>query len=196
MFVFDVTKWVPKFIMQDRNGRAIAKAIEAALQIMNDTIRQGVDCISNFDTMPEWRLDELAWETNCLYDYNADVEAKREWIKNAMPMYRLYGTPEAIYKYLGKYFENVILEEAWEYGGEPYHFRVTVDGEWTPGSVAWARRAINTAKNVRSVLDSMAAGFECIAALNIQDEILSRFAYPMCAQDQWAGIWPPSENTE
>ena len=111
MFTFDVTRHVPRFILQDKNGYAVAKAIEAAVQIMNDTIQQGVDCVLNYDTMPEWRLDELAWETNCLYDYNADLETKRRWIKNAIPLYRLFGTPQAVYQYIGSYFGAVDLEE-------------------------------------------------------------------------------------
>jgi phage tail P2-like protein len=194
MFTFDVTKWVPKFILRDKNGYAIAKAIEAAMQIMNDTIAEGVACIADYDTMPEWRLDELAWETNCLYDYNADVETKRQWIKNAIPLYRLYGTPQAVYKYIGSYFDNIDLEEAWEYNGDPYHFRVTVEGEWTPENEAWARRAINTAKNVRSVLDSLRIGCKCFVGITADGRVLGRFRYPMTGPEQWAGRWP-QENT-
>ena len=37
MFTFDITKWVPRFLLNDKNGYALAKAIEAALQMMNDT---------------------------------------------------------------------------------------------------------------------------------------------------------------
>ena len=141
MFKFYVSRFVPKFILADKNGHAIAKAIEAAMQYMNKAIDTGVKCIYDFDTMPEWRLDELAWETNCLYDFHADVEAKRAWIRRAIPLYRLYGTPAAIYEYLDGYFDDIDVEENWQYGGDHYHFRVTVDGTWTPENEAWARKA-------------------------------------------------------
>ena len=190
MFRFDVEKWVPKFLMADKNGYAIAKAIETGIQIMNDTIEKGVDCIDDYDTMPEWRLDELAWETNCLYDYNADIEAKRKWIRDALPLYRIFGTPQAIYKYISGYFDSVDLEENWIYGGKPYHFRVTVEGKWTPENEAWTRKAIGTAKNVRSVLDSLRIGNKCFLALMAEGEVLARFNYPMTATDNWAGRWP------
>lgn len=194
MFTFDVTRHVPRFILQDKNGYAVAKAIEAAVQIMNDTIQQGVDCVLNYDTMTEWRLDELAWETNCLYDYNADLETKRQWIKNAIPLYRLFGTPQAVYQYIGSYFGAVDLEENWQYGGDPYHFRVTVEGEWTPENEAWARKAIGTAKNVRSVLDSLRIGSKCKIGIVATGEVLARFGYPLTGAENWAGRWP-QENT-
>lgn len=194
MFRFDVTRWVPRFLLNDKNGYALAKAIEAGAQYMNDTILAGVQCLTDPDEMPEWRLDELAWELNTLFDYSANVETKREWIKRAIPMYRLYGTPAAIYQYLGNYFERIDLEEGGTYGGQPYHFRVTVDGEWTPENEAWARKAIAEAKNVRSILDSLRAGCRSQLALHAECEILARFTWPMTGPDAWAGRWP-QENT-
>lgn len=190
MFKIDISNLVPDFILNDKNGYAIAKALEAGAQMMNDIIAKGVACVLDYDTMPEWRLDELAWETNCLYDYNADIETKRKWIKNAIPWYRLYGTPEAVYRYVSSYFDDIILEENWEYDGEPYHFRVTVDGDWTPENEAWARRAIETAKNVRSVLDALQIGSKCSIGMTAEGEVLARFHYPMTGTENWTGRWP------
>lgn len=154
MFDFDIAKWIPRFIQNDKNGNALAKAIEAGVQAMNDIIAEGVNRISDSEYMPEWRLDELAWEYNIPYDYAADVETKRLWVSNALVLSRLYGTPEGIVEYMSGYFDETTLEEAWQYDGDPFHFRVLFSGSWTPEKVAWATRAINTVKNVRSVLDS------------------------------------------
>ena len=194
MFTVDITKFVPNFLLADKNGYAIAMAFQAALQMMNDIISDGVDCVIDYDTMPEWRLDELAWELNCLYDYNADIEVKRDWIKNAIPYYRLYGTPQAITKYIGSYFDNIELEENWVYSGSPYHFRVTVDGEWTPENEAWARKAIDKAKNVRSVLDALAIGSKSFIGMMAEGQVLGRFTYPLTGPSNYAGRWP-QENT-
>ena len=194
MFTVDITKFVPNFLLADKNGYAIAMAFQAALQMMNDIISDGVDCVIDYDTMPEWRLDELAWELNCLYDYNADIEVKRDWIKNAIPYYRLYGTPQAITKYIGSYFDSIELEENWVYSGSPYHFRVTVDGEWTPENEAWARKAIDKAKNVRSVLDALAIGSKSFIGMMAEGQVLGRFTYPLTGPSNYAGRWP-QENT-
>lgn len=155
MFTFDVTKHVPRFLLEDKNGYALAKAIEAGVQMMNDTIQQGVNCIFDYDTMPEWRLDEMAWETGILYDYSAPVEVKRKWIENAMSLYSTYGTKGAVEEYLKAAFDTVTLEEWWEYGADPYHFRVTVTGEWSQANDDWAKKSIESVKNVRSVLDTI-----------------------------------------
>lgn len=155
MFTFKAEQWVPKFILDDKNGYAIAKAIEVALKKMNDIAAQGLACISDFDEMPEWRLDEMAWEYNILYDYSADIEIKRNWIKNALQFYSLYGTAEGIVKYLEAAFDSASVDEWFDYSGDPYHFRVNTTGEWSEDAEAWARKSIEAVKNVRSVLDTI-----------------------------------------
>lgn len=155
MFTVDIAKHVPAFILADKNGYALARAIQAGLQIMNDTVKAAVDCITDYDEMPEWRLDELAWEYDILYDYSADIELKRKWIREAEAMYSLYGTPAVIAEYLKVVYDVVQVEEWWRYDGEPYHFRVTVADEWTQESADWATAAIAKSKNVRSILDNI-----------------------------------------
>ncbi len=194
MFRFETEKWTPQYILNDKSGYALAKAIEAAMNYLNDHILAGVRCATNYDYMPEWRLDELAWETNCLFDYDAPIEVKRQWIKSAYPMYRLYGTPAAIYQYIGRYFDNVDVEEWWEYGAEPYHFRLTVEGAWTAKNKDWIRKAVSVTKNARSVLDSLRIGTKCFLALAADGKVRGRFQYPVTGAENWAGRWP-NENT-
>lgn len=152
----DISRLIPRFLYHDKNGYALAKAIEKAFQMTAEAVEQGISIVLDVDSMPEWRLDEMAWELNCLYDYNGTVDQKRYWIKNASYLYRVYGTPQGILNYLEGYFQNADIEEWWNYGGQPYHFRVTVSGEdYNEGKIAWAQKAILAAKNVRSVLDDV-----------------------------------------
>lgn len=186
---FDLIRTVPKFILRDRNGFAMARAIEAALKYFLEKSQEGLDTLQNVDKMPEWRLDEMAWEMNCLYDETAQEEVKREWIRNAIPLYSIWGTKTSIAEYLKGYFGEVEVQEFWEYSGDPFHFRVTVGGEWTPENEAWARRAIDRAKNVRSVLDAFRLGCRCYFAIEATGEIKDRFRFP-CAGELWAGEYP------
>lgn len=153
---FDVDRLIPRFLRSDRNGYALARAMEHIFQRVADAVIRGIEIIQDVSKMPEWRLDELATELNCLYDYNAGIEQKRYWIANATKLYRVYGTPQAINNFLEGYFQNVQVEENWEYGGEPFHFRVTISGEsYDAKKIAWAQKAIENVKNVRSILDSV-----------------------------------------
>lgn len=52
----------PRFLLEDRNGRAMAEAIRAALTLLCGTARQGLSTVTDVKSMPEWRLDEMAWE--------------------------------------------------------------------------------------------------------------------------------------
>ena len=190
MIDFSIMQLFPDFLLADKNGFAMAKAIGKALQIMCDTVQTGVDTVQNVDKMPEWRLDEMAWELGCLYDYNASIDAKRKWIRDATPLFAAYGTPQAIYNFLEGFFDSVEVEENWQYGGDAFHFRVTVSGKWTDANEAWARMAIAAAKNVRSVLDSLAVGTSAVIVVHGEGKVLAKFPYVMTGPDRLAGTWP------
>ena len=152
---FNIERLIPGFLLADRNGYALAKAIEQAFRAAAEAAQEGLGIVLDVDKMPEWRLDEMAWELNCLYDYSADVEAKRQWIKNARKMNRILGTPEGVRQYLYGYFDQVDLLEAKDYQGDPFHFKADLYGVWSEKLQVWALSAILAAKNVRSVLDGV-----------------------------------------
>ncbi len=153
---FSIKRLVPRFLYNDKTGHAICKAIERAFQMVAEGAQHGLDIIQDPEKMPEWRLDELANELNCVYDYKADVESKRYWIANAVQLYRIYGTPQAIISFLEGAFQTVEVEESWQYDGDPFHFRVIVSGQsYDADKIAWAQKAIEGVKNVRSVLDTV-----------------------------------------
>lgn len=189
MIGFSIEQLVPEFLRDDKNGYAIAKAIEAGLAYFLECAQAGVDCLMDMEKAPEWRLDEMAWELGCLYDYQADVKAKRRWIQDAMPLFSSYGTPQAIYNFLKGYFDNVELEEFWEYGGEPYHFRVIVSGDWSEKNAAWTRKAIETAKNMRSVLDELSVGSHARVEIKAEGNSDVRVRFPLCGE-MLCGQWP------
>ena len=91
---FNIERLVPRFLLYDKNGHALAKAIEKCFQLASEAAQRGLDILKDPYKMPEWRLDEMALELNCLYDFNADVEQKRYWITNATKLYQVYGTPQ------------------------------------------------------------------------------------------------------
>lgn len=179
MTEIEINTLVPRFLLNDQNGHALAKAVEKGMQIFWNTIAEGIATVENPDEMPEWRLDEKAWELGALYDITADIETKRYWIKNAIPLYASYGTVEAIYNYLRGYFENVEVKENWEYEGQPYHFRVNIDGVIDEKSINWANTAINAIKNTRSILDGLIP-FTAANIIISPDSKENKFPYEFC----------------
>ena len=155
MIEFSIRDIVPKFILADRNGYAMAKAIEAGLKMFLQVCKEALEIWHDPEKMPEWRLDELAWEYGIVYDYDAQIEEKRVWIENAYMFYQSMGTPGGVEKFLRAKLDTVKLEEWWEYGGDPYHFRIEAAGEWDPAIAAWTTATVNRVKNLRSVLDSL-----------------------------------------
>lgn len=188
MMDIHIEQLLPHFIMGDQNGRALACGIEAALKSMTATMENGVQLIAGFDTMPEWRLDEIAWENGSAYDYDGTIEQKREWAKNAVKYAAVYGTPMGLKRYLSAYFDTVEVREWWQYGGEPYHYRVIVGGRYDQARGEWLKNAVVDAENVRSVIDSAVVGSE--AKINISDDrTVFTFDLPMAGQT-YCGSWP------
>ena len=159
MFAFDVTKWVPKFILRDKNGYALAKAIEAGVNMMNEAIRRGVACISDYDTMPEWRLDELAWEFRIdWWDPDYTLEQKRRTVKDSWYVYRYLGTKASVERAISAIYPDTAVQEWFEYGGKPFYFKLLIDVSFesvTPEKHARVMERVGFYKNLRSVLEGV-----------------------------------------
>ncbi len=150
----DVRMEVPAFLASDKNGNAIKAAMEKALERLQGDIKKAWDTLYDPDIMPEWRLDEMAWEWNMLwYDYSMLVEIKREMVKRAEEISRGIGTPGLMKRMLETVFESVNILNGPEYGGDAYHFRVEVVGNRAGELETWAQRAIDIFKPLRSQFD-------------------------------------------
>lgn len=177
----EMEQLLPEFLRQDRNGAALGAAIEKGLNLFLEAIQAGLELTLDPEKMPEWRLDEMAWELGCLYDYRAELPQKRRIIRDAVPLYAVFGTPDAIYKYLGSYFDRVEVEENWLYGGEDFHFRVSITGGVDARKLTWVREAVEKTKNVRSVFDGAAAAGEAGIVIGAEAAV-TKFPYLLSGQ--------------
>lgn len=145
---------VPRFLTRDRNTNALAIAIFHMVFMFLLAVRQAVVELTDVEQMSEEALDERAWSLGMMwYDYEAGIDKKRMWIRETEQMRRSVGTVSAIARLMNGVYANCKVEEWTQYDGEPYHFRVTVFGKADPKTEAWARSAIESAKNLRSILD-------------------------------------------
>lgn len=144
----------PRFLMRDRNTNALSIAVFHMVFMFLLAVRYAIIELTDVEQMSEAALDERAWSLGMMwYDYEAEIGKKRMWIRETEQMRRSIGTAAAITRLMNGVYANCSVEEWTQYGGEPYHFRVTVFGKADPQTEKWARAAIESTKNLRSILD-------------------------------------------
>ena len=115
--------------------------------------------MSAIDELDEQILDYLAVELRTpAYDDLLPIKTKRELIKGTLPFYSRLGTVAAVEWIIRTLVGNGTVEEWFEYGGNPYCFRVFIDLPDRPITLEEAdqvMRGIFQCKNLRSHLDSV-----------------------------------------
>lgn len=107
--------------------------------------------------LPEEILDVLALELRTpAYDQSFSVEVKRALIEGTMTFYTSLGTPAAADRILEIIFSDGRIEEWYEYGGEPHHFRAYIEMTGRPvtqESLVSFRRILASVKRLSSWWD-------------------------------------------
>ncbi|WP_028551764.1 phage tail protein I [Paenibacillus sp. UNC451MF] len=147
---------LPPNLRNDPNIAAAAKAIDGELQDLNESIRK-LDIFSRLDTLEAAEIDELAWQYHVdFYDASLPLETKRLLVKNSYAWHRRKGTPSAVEELITTIFGDGQVEEWYDFGGEPYTFRVvTTNPKATNEQAQEFIKALNSVKNERSWLESI-----------------------------------------
>lgn len=152
-----LTQLLPASIAADTTVKNISLSVETILQTVAGQTA-AVLLLPHLDELPEAIIDELAWQYH-VDAYSADfaIDVKRQLIRQSIAWHHKKGTPAAVTDMLSTIYASAQLEEFWEYGGEPYHFRVTVGEDRTDSAqtIDDAIRVIKLSKNVRSWLDGI-----------------------------------------
>ena len=158
---------LPSSIAGDKTVQDIAKAISAKLQLINRQTEL-ILLLPRLDKLSEALVDELAWQYHVdFYDYRADIAKKRALVRSAIAWHRYKGTPAAVEEVCTAVFQSARVFEWWQYGGEPYHFRVRLIEEGIPDNrvIDSLERAIQVTKNTRSWLDGLSFYRELMATI-------------------------------
>lgn len=108
------------------------------------------------DKLPEDILDLLAVELRAqYYDDDMDISIKREIVKKTMLWYHRAGTPSAVEELISDVFGEGEISEWFEYGGEPYHFKIKTDAILSASDMEYFEKIIRNVKNVRSHLEEI-----------------------------------------
>ena len=106
-------------------ARAAADA-EALAARLAEIDRVGI--ISNIDALDEPVLDILARDFKVdWYDPEYSLEEKRRTVKSSWRVHKTLGTKAAVETAISAIYPHTKVLEWWEYGGEPYHFRLDIN---------------------------------------------------------------------
>lgn len=159
----DFTRALPVVISENKDIKALSVLIQEELRKTTNLIdKNKIFCaISELD---EETLDILAYDLNVLwYDFNYNVEIKREIIKDCIKIYRKLGTPYAVKRALGNVFPDSTLKEWHETGGEPFTFEVEINASKSGATKELQKMALDRIryyKNLRSHLKKITYNLE------------------------------------
>lgn len=135
-------------------GQAIAKVMESR-QDEIDSLR----IYTRIDELPEWLLDILARDFAVdWYDRSYTLEEKRKTIKDSFYVHRHRGTKAAVERAISAIYPNPKVLEWFEYGGDPYHFKLRITVDFAAINEAKHQQVLKKIicyKNLRSHLDSV-----------------------------------------
>ncbi len=152
----NITDILPEILADNVKVKALSYAIQKAIQRLMDYC-QNISIYAAIDTAPEEILDLLAIELNTqYYDDSQSIEVKRNLIKNTLVWYMKIGTAASVEEAVATIFGIGEIEEWFEYGGEPYHFKVNTSNiNSTDEMIQQLTDIVSTMKNVRSHLESV-----------------------------------------
>lgn len=147
---------IPESLKADKKFYSIAKALDAELQEIQSLSRL-VLLLPRLDELQDSVLDQLAWQYHV--DFYSDAfkpEIKRQMIRESFYLHRIKGTKKAVEKYLSALMSDVEVSEWFDYGGEPYYFKITTGGfKIHLDDDARFAELIDEAKNLRSWLEAI-----------------------------------------
>lgn len=149
---------LPEALRQDPSVFALAESVAGLLAGRPEEIDR-LRIYPAIDALPENLLDILAYDFKVdWWDPEYSLEEKRRTLKTSWKVHKTLGTKAAVELALSAVYPGTEVEEWFEYGGEPHHFRVFIRGEETaigPGRLDEFKKAIVRVKRLSSWLDSI-----------------------------------------
>lgn len=157
---------LPQALQGDDSIVALARAISSVLSGRVEEIDH-LRIYPAIDQLDEPLLDILAHDFKVdWWDADYTLEEKRKTLKDSWRVHKLMGTKAAVETAISAIYPNTKVLEWFEYGGEPYHFRLDINITDDYLQSARQRRVLerlNYYKNLRSHLDDLKYFMEAAA---------------------------------
>lgn len=150
-----LTDFLPASLSAEPEIQAFSYAIGKQIEKLC-TYADAAKTYAAIDSLPDGILDILAVELRTpAYLENYPTATKRSLIKGTLTFYMQMGTRAAVNKIIDAIFGTGITWEWFEYGGNPYHFKVVTTADISGEQYTRFIQALNSVKNVRSILDEV-----------------------------------------
>ena len=155
-----------KVMQSDPTTIGLCAALTPQLNMVSNQI-DSILIYSNIDELSHEVLDILAWQFRVdWYVSNADIDTKRRLIKNAFKVHKSKGTAYAVEQVVQDMFGDGEVQEWYEYGGQPYHFKViTTNPSVTAELANQFNMVVNAVKRRSTILEQIIISLS--AELNI-----------------------------
>lgn len=151
----NMMRTLPGMLAMDEGMNLLAQMVADGVVMLAESSSL-VQIYARIDELDERVLDILAVDLRAdWYDFNYSLETKRAMIRDSFYVHRKKGTKGAIAKALSDIFPNSTVQEWFEYGGDPYYFRVVIDvtDAREPAQLGLLKKAIEYYKSYRSHLE-------------------------------------------
>lgn len=157
---------LPDVLRQDEKMLALATGVAEILTARPTEIEQNM-LYQHIDTLPEDLLDQLAHDFGVSWwDNDWDIEQKRATFRESWHVRRHLGTKYAVELALSTSFGSGKVQEWFEYGGEPNHYRIfDVD-------IRQVNDNIRTFLQILEVVSRKSAVLDSIRAISVRELIL------------------------
>ena len=140
--------------LDKENVQEVAKVVDDTLLSFDKTIAE-VLIYPAIDMLGSELINTLAIQMHCdFYDDTLPLTVRRNLVKNSIAWHRIKGTPAAVEQMIQTVYQTGVVEEWFDYGGEPFFFKVNLgDSQITTQKIKNLIKMINVSKNVRSWLE-------------------------------------------
>jgi len=151
-----LTDVIPFNMLSDPNVTALCAAMDTENQFVVNAINR-VSVLDNIGGQLSDATDLLAFEQQTpYYDQSLTLDIKRSLVAGTGKLNSIKGTKAAVEQIVQEVFGSGTVQEWYEYGGQPYCFRVLVnDFPNSSAQMAAINRAIAVSQNIRSHLDEV-----------------------------------------
>ena len=159
---------LPAALQKDPSAVALAEAMADLLAQRRSEIEQ-LRIYPVIDRLDEQLLDILAYDFKVdWWDADYSLEEKRRTLKDSWRVHKVLGTKAAVETALRAIYPKAQVQEWFEYGGEPYRFKLDINltGELSDAARPWrVLERVNYYKSLRSHLDSIEFTIDMGAAI-------------------------------